>query len=118
MSYEYPTEEQLEKIKNWNAIADTPGLIDFFLSLWWIPERGCRLYKSKSRFFREPVMKLQLHTWGWSGNESIIAALKENAFWSLFWDKSLRGGHHWFEIESKRWVDLKKAIETAKAIGG
>ena len=100
MSYEYPTEEQLEKIKEWD-LQNVKGLVDYIKSLWWYPERQFRLYKSKNQF-RKNILKLALHTGGWSGNESIISALEQSDFWLLFWEKSTRGGHYWFEIEPNR----------------
>jgi len=41
---------------------------------------------------------LELATGGWSGNESIIAALQENLmFWGMYWMESKRGGYYRFE---------------------
>ena len=42
--------------------------------------------------------KLILHTGGWSENEAIISDLVETEFWLLYWQKSERGGHYYFEI--------------------
>jgi hypothetical protein len=40
---------------------------------------------------------LELHTGGWSGNESIINIVQASFFWFMFWQKSERGGHYYFE---------------------
>ena len=43
--------------------------------------------------------KLELHTYGWSGNEEMIEALMKNMmFFSLYWEKSTRGGHYYFKL--------------------
>jgi len=41
---------------------------------------------------------LELHTFGWSGNEDVIEAMKKNFFWFFFWEMSVRGGHYWFKL--------------------
>lgn len=106
----YPTDEQLEKIKTWDIRAQgLRELIDYVRFLWWMPERDFRLYQGRSYFFNEPVIKLALHTGGWSGNESIISALGANTmFWILYWRKSQRGGHYWFSFPRDR---FKKQVK-------
>ena len=47
----------------------------------------------------EGVIRIEMITGGWSGNESIIKALRKNsAWWACFWELSTRGGRHCFEI--------------------
>lgn len=41
---------------------------------------------------------IELHTGGWSGNEEIIEVLKASMFWCMYWRKSERGGHYYFEL--------------------
>ena len=92
----YPTEETLEEIKNISPINKKSiwKLLDIVETHWhWNnmfildKEKGC----------------LELHTGGWSGNEDIIYALKENyVFWGLCWYKSMCGGHYWFDL--RRWL--------------
>ena len=41
---------------------------------------------------------LELHTAGHSANEEIIKELSYTTFWEFFWEKSERGGHHYFKI--------------------
>ncbi len=103
----YPTEKELETIKSWDTSKQGPkNLVDYVLSLWWYGDRGCRVYRTKSRSFRKPIIKLVLHTWGWSGNESLIGALQGNIiFWMMHWQKSQRGGHYWFDFELWQWRD-------------
>lgn len=88
----YPTEEQLEKIKNWPILGidnvDYKDLMAYVRELWeygnWgFEDNGDGVYA--------------LHTGGWSGNESIIGALEQNMmFWMIYWVQSMRGGHYVF----------------------
>lgn len=84
----YPTEEELELVKNWPH-TDFEGLMERVESLWWMSEWGFK--KTQRRYY--------LSTGGWSGNEDIIRALKENTmFWMMCWVQSRRGGHYVFEV--------------------
>ena len=86
----YPTEEELETLAKWSG-DDALALIEYIKSIWWAPDWGFVL-KGKR------VLKLELHTGGWSGNEEIIGVLMNNFFWHFYWEKSERGGHYYFEI--------------------
>lgn len=83
----YPTEETLELIRKWDVLKDTEGLLDLIQELWWYSDMG----------FKRDNDELELHTLGWSGNESLMTALEENfLFWCSYWLKSERGGHYYF----------------------
>lgn len=86
----YPTEEELNIVKNWDC-KDPKGLVDYIESIWWMADWGFKLTGKK-------VLKLELHTGGWSGNEDIIDALQNTFLWWLYWEKSVRGGHYYFVI--------------------
>lgn len=89
----YPEEEELEIIKEWNAIADPFGLIEFIESITWCPD-WCISLKGKN------VKWFEFHTGGWSGNEEIIEALNQNAmFFTLYWVKTNKGGHYYFKVK-------------------
>ena len=105
--YEYPTDEQLQVIKDWDYKQGFKSLIEYIESLWWTPDWGFKLYKGRGHFPKSRVFKLQLHTGGWSGNESIINNLQQNSFWRLCFYKEIVGGHYWFEIRKERWVGLR-----------
>lgn len=96
--YGYPTEDELNKLKNWDGIKDPKGLIDFLEEIWHWPELGFTKKKGRDQLFKKPCIKLYLSTGGWSGNEDIIKILQETFFWHLFWVNSHRGGHYEFEI--------------------
>jgi len=102
--YEYPTEKQLETIRNWNFEKGFKSLAKYVESLWWTPSWGFKLSRGKTHLFSYQVIKLQLHTGGWSGNESIISALQQNLmFWSLCFYMEITGGHYWFDIRKDMW---------------
>jgi hypothetical protein len=93
---DYPTNEELERIKNWaftgDAIQRRKYLIEFMefvKELWHFGDWG---WKQKRRIY-------YISTGGWSGNESIITAMQQNwIFWVLCWVQSRRGGHYIFEL--------------------
>jgi hypothetical protein len=86
MSEQYPTEEELNTIKNWNP-NDLIGLMEFIKPLWAFDSWGWSLEGGK----------FYLSTGGWSGNESIVEALESNIiWWAMFWQESRRGGHYMF----------------------
>lgn len=92
---EYNTEKELEEIRNWpiqdahnlfNRLRDMWTYDTYFREKWSVNDRG------------RPVLLLELHTGGWSGNEEIVSELKQNLFWGLWWYKHERGGHYYFEV--------------------
>lgn len=104
----YPTDEALDYIKNWCSygvinedgsselkfgkyfgdMKQTMNLLSFIKELWWYPDMGIDYKKGK----------LELHTLGWSGNESIINVLKNSSLWLIYWRKTHTGGHYYFDI--------------------
>ena len=92
MSNPYPRESELRKIKNWDfQKSPVTGFLEYIRALWTYDDRF--VLKGKR------VLKLYLSTGGWSGNESLIGAMRQNfVFWSMSWVKSERGGHYWFEM--------------------
>ena len=83
------------------AIGDNPiPLISLLKDSWWTPKLGFKL-------LGKWALRLELHTLGWRENEEIINQLMGSEFWFLYWEKSIRGGHHYFRIitEFKRGGD-------------
>jgi hypothetical protein len=94
----YCTESELEDIKNW-SIKNVDDLIAHLKDVWQYSGTAIKESFGKSKS-GELVLNLELHTCGWSGNEDIISALSKNVlFWSMWWAKSERGGHYYFEID-------------------
>ncbi len=93
----YSDETSLEKIKTWDVLKDgVEGLLDLVEeNTNWVDRQIHRSGKY--------VIRFEYHTGGWSGNEDVIAALRQNfLFWSLAWEKSTRGGHYYFKINKKQ----------------
>ena len=97
---DYPTDEELETIKNWDF--NKKSVLDFLAfihSCWhWADGPGWHGYHLTGK----NVLRLELHTGGWSGNESIINVMQDNfIFWVMCWEKSIKGGHYYFRISLK-----------------
>jgi len=86
MTEEYPTEQELQKIKEWEP-GDLHGLMQFVKSLWAFRAWG----------FSQDDEIYFISTGGWSGNEDIIEAMMSNVvWWMMYWQQSRRGGHYIF----------------------
>lgn len=105
---EYPTEEQLKKVREWDVFKDGNKLewLEYCLEEIYILDYGSIEHKEK--IFR-------VATGGWSGNEDIIHAMCENTMaWSLTYHASARGGLYVF-YGGTRYLDL--VAVTAAMIG-
>lgn len=97
----YPTEETLKAIEKWACIGPEAkiSLMAFVKSAWWMPDWGWQEEQITSAHPTIIIKRYSISTGGWSGNESLIYALKQNhLFWSLCWIQSRRGGHYIFEV--------------------
>ena len=85
---EYPTDEELEIIRNWKT-NDFHGLMEYIKPLWNYAD--CGYWNFENDIY-------SISTGGWSGNEDIIANMQENiVWWMMYWQSSRRGGHYTFE---------------------
>lgn len=83
----YPDDEELNRIAEW-PYADIAGMLKFVRGLW-----------TYQKFWAQEGDKLSISTGGWSGNESLVAAMQENRmFWMICWYSSRRGGHYEFDL--------------------
>lgn len=78
----YPEQHELDAIKNWD-IKDVFALIVYIKERWTYDT--IQMQWGKDKLFKMPVLFLEMHTIGWSGNESIINALLENKMFHLMW---------------------------------
>ena len=66
---EYPREDELETIKNWDLLTKpVTELLEYIRQLWEYDDRFVLTGKS--------VLRLYLSTGGWSGNEDLVDALR------------------------------------------
>lgn len=94
----YPTEETEKEIREWD-FHDFAGLMQFVQRAW---HYGAEYFKPTTEHMWE------VSTGGWSGNESLIAAMKANTiFWALCWVSSRRGGHYEFKVRPIAKSDAK-----------
>lgn len=93
----YPTEALLIKIERWDAGEGSYNdLMKFIKPYWGYSSWG---FWSEDEYEGEGI-EYSVSTGGWSGNEDIIGALKQNPiFWSLCWLQSRRGGHYIFKVK-------------------
>ena len=96
----YPEQHELTTIEQWDC-RDVFALFEYIKERWNYADSGaCKMSWGKDNLQRKPVLLLELHTIGWSGNEDIIEALLSNkkitAMWYTKWE---RGGHYYFEIK-------------------
>jgi len=83
----YPTEDALTIIELWPSF-DSPGWFEFIRDRWHLASWGWSKVGSE----------YHISTGGWSGNESIIAAMQNNwTLWSICWVQSNRSGHYIFK---------------------
>lgn len=85
----YPTEEALEMIEKFELKSneDWHKLMAIVKEMWAYPQ--C---------FTKYGDRYTLITLGWSGNESIIRALKRNCvFHLMYWESSEMGGRHIYQ---------------------
>jgi len=96
----YPTEEFLDFVRTFKPskeITMNNFVEDYLKAAWW-PD-GIRGFSYKRRV--KDRRTLRLSTGGWSGNEEIIAAIKENFPLSLFYLCMVQwrvGGHYTFKV--------------------
>ena len=86
----YFTKKELKQFESIDTFNIEQSL-KFLRDRWYLADWGYKLKGKK-------VLRLELHTAGWSGNEEIIRALQKSLFWTFYWQKTYRGGHYYFKI--------------------
>ena len=105
----YPDEMELKKIAEWSVSDGFNRLMEYVKGIWRYSDIG---YWKRDRY--GDSNEYHISTGGWSGNESIVIAMRENfLFWLLCWYQSTKGGHYIFRIPE--YLDDKQdVVETVK----
>lgn len=112
---EYHTEQELRLIEKWD-VKEVFTLIDYIEQRWWSADWGFKKQWSKESIHNKPIIILELHTGGWSGNEDIINALLKNKMFVILWySEWRRSGHYKCEIDPAN-IGFKSANEIAKEL--
>jgi hypothetical protein len=92
----YPTDEALDALASFTG---TPGEFLQAVHRQWNDGHGrwdeARLSGDRAE---QPGTRVVLVTGGWSGNESVIAAVQDTMFHLMFWYSSTRGGLHEYRV--------------------
>lgn len=93
----YPTEEALQYIRLYPYNYSQIDLMAFAIKLWSYPDFVD--ISIEKGWDGKDVQVVKMSTGGWSGNEDVIRALKENTvWWYTNWFSSKRGGHYVFKL--------------------
>ena len=112
----YNTDKEMRLIEKWD-VKEVFTLLDYIEQRWWCADWGFNKEWGKDYLHNKPIIKLELHTGGWSGNEDIINALLKNQMFKILWYYQWnRGGHYKFEIDPFN-IGFKSANEIAKENG-
>jgi hypothetical protein len=100
----YPSEAELEKIKNWpppeKDLFELDALMQYVHERWKYPTFW---EEDQVEEFGRPHRRYTFSTGGWSGNESLVTAMEENPVLSMIapWSWQ-RGGHYEYRLPLPR----------------
>ena len=105
----YPTDATLDRVRAWTG---TYGdLFALVREIWRYRDAG---FWHEDKHELETVF--QISTAGWSGNESLIAALRANrGFWAFTWHSEQRGGHFIFNLSNERATKAVPSVPSESA---
>lgn len=110
----YPTGAALEIIEIWPG-DDCKGWFKFIEGLWYFHHWGWTEGECMDDTFDRKAYYYNISTAGWSGNESVIRAMKRNwSLWHLTWEQSRRGGHYVFQLYEH--ADESAEVKPAKTV--
>ena len=103
----YPSDEDLKRIAQWAG--DWHALMACCRECWNYADIGFWVEDDTTDDMRGVrAVRYRLATGGWSGNESVIAALRDNYIFTLMhWWGSLRGGLHIYVIPKEEAPDAE-----------
>ena len=89
----YPTTETLNAITKWEYDEDFKELIRYVQKAWKWGENYFIVTENDDK------LEVEVHTGGWSGNEELIMALKDNTlFYFMCWQDSEGTGRYGFLV--------------------
>ena len=92
----YPNEALLDRIRTWPMAAGWDNLLQLVRDSWDYPDAFSIKHTQRG------VCWAECATGGWSGNEELIGALRQNLmFWACCWESSSRGGGHTFKTPER-----------------
>ena len=91
---DYPDPKTLQLIATWDG-EDPRDMLELIDKAW------NHVYgEVHIKYTTTGVIRMELITGGWSGNEEVLFALHINRLWdALYWQKSERGGFHVYEVK-------------------
>lgn len=103
----YPEETELQTIREWPL----KSRADFAALFTYVHERWAFDYWQKEDATDDVVgrrvTRYEISTGGWSGNEDLLGAMRDNRiFWGCCWVQSRRGGHYIFELPVELFNEL------------
>lgn len=110
----YPTRQALDLIEKWPTwrSSEVPRLFDFVESIWHLKSWGWHCQDAIDDVHEEHVIEYNISTAGWSGNESIITAMRSNfPLWATTWVSSHRGGHYVFYVKKENQPEMKMELK-------
>ena len=108
----YPTDQTLAEIEVYGG-----DLLEFFAGLykvWHLASWGWHEGRGKG-LLGEWVRRFHISTAGWSGNESLVEAMRKNYFlWHYAWVQERVGGHFIFEVKKGARCPTKEELEAGR----
>lgn len=105
----YPTETILEWIALFPYDRPVEELLNVVYQLWDYKDYTFKVEEVER--LRKNVLYLHISTFGYSGNKSIIEALKKNfTFWAVHWYSSTRGDHYVFQFSEEEGNKIKEVL--------
>lgn len=113
---DYPTDEQLAHLEAFTGTARQ--YVDAVKELWWPDGNGITVTQA-SGDRGDAHIEVRLATGGWSGNEEIMAVVKDTLFHFMFWQVIKRGGLFVYHVPLWAWesdtiINLGSPRELAK----
>ena len=98
----YPTQATLDEISHWPFKRGLRRWLEFAAAAWddTMGSFGPARSRLPKRWREDEEETWAAITGGWSGNEDVVAAMRENwILWSMIWRVSVAGGYYEFGVD-------------------